>query len=332
MPDWIFERGIGELRAALIDGDRILEARILPDGELVAGQVVTARLVARMPERGQGIVAWDGGEAIVSPLPAGVTQGATCRIEITRPAIPEPGKPKRARARPAAPSAPLAPADPEESLAASGIDVRAAHILRPADPDRLEAAGWSELLDEAATGAVSFPDGALSLHLTPAMTLIDIDGTAAPSALAVAGTRAAAQAIRRLDIGGSIGIDLPGGDKAARAAAAEAIDAALPQPFERTAVNGFGFVQIVRPRRRRSLPEIYAMDGALAHARALLRRAERTPGAGERAISAHPSVIAAIESRPEWLAELARRIGTPVVLRAEPSLAISGGHVQARHA
>ena len=41
------------------------------------------------------------------------------------------------------------------------------------------------------------------------MTLIDVDGYLAPAELAVLGAAEAAQAIRRLDIGGSIGIDLP---------------------------------------------------------------------------------------------------------------------------
>jgi hypothetical protein len=340
LAEWWIEHGIGEVRAALIDGDDILEARILPEGELIAGTIVRARLVARMPDRGQGVVAWDGGEALIAPLPAGVTQGSETLVEITRPAIPEPGKPKRARARPAVHGATPSPVRFEQSRE-TGSDTGfstsletngAVSVLNFTDPDAFEAAGWSELLEEADTGAIAFPGGSLSLHLTPAMTLIDIDGTLAAAALSVAGTRAAAGAIRRLDIAGSIGIDLPGADKAARQAAADAIDAALPQPFERTAVNGFGFVQIVRPRRRRSLPEIYAMDGALAHGRALLRRAERTGGAGERTIAAHPSVIAAIEARPEWIVELARRIGTPVVLRADATLAISAGHVQARFA
>ena len=91
------------------------------------------------------------------------------------------------------------------------------------------------------------------------------------------GAAEAAKAIRRLDIGGSIGIDLPtAGSKASRQAAAAAIDDHLPQPFERTAVNGFGFVQIVRPRLRASLLEL-AQDRAPFEARALLRRAAFEP-------------------------------------------------------
>ena len=73
----------------------------------------------------------------------------------------------------------------------------------------------------------------------------------------MAGAEAAARAIRRLGIGGSIGIDLPTLPPRERQAARRAaLDAVLPQPFERTAVNGFGFLQIVRRRERRSLPEL----------------------------------------------------------------------------
>ena len=120
----------------------------------------------------------------------------------------------------------------------------------PVRRDELAAAGWNELIEEARSGIVGFPGGELRISPTAAMTLIDVDGHLPPEELAVAGASHAARAIRRLDIGGSIGIDLPTtGSKAARQAAAAAIDAMLPQPFERTAVNGFGFVQIVRPRR-----------------------------------------------------------------------------------
>src|SRR3546814_1478420 len=74
------------------------------------------------------------------------------------------------------------------------------------------------------------------------MTLFDVDGAAPLLDLAIAGATATAVAIRRLDIGGSIGIDLPTlGGKAERQRVVEAIDATLPLPFERTAMNGFGF-------------------------------------------------------------------------------------------
>jgi hypothetical protein len=249
-------------------------------------------------------------------------------VEIVRDAIPEAGRAKLAKARGAegdpAPGPTLA-----ERLATSGLPLVP---LISHGPDRLEAAGWSELIEEAATGEIAFPGGALRLSLTPAMALIDVDGPLPPAELAIAGARAAGLAIRRLGLAGSIGIDLPTvASKAERQAAAAAFDAVLPQPFERTAVNGFGFLQLVRRRRRASLPELVQGDPAGAAARVLLRRAERTPGAGQRTLVAAPAVIARIDARPDWQAALARRIGAPVALRTEPTLAISAAHVETEH-
>lgn len=322
MADWIVERGIGEIRAARIVDGAIVEARIEPDDALRAGTVLPARLVRRISVRNEGIVAWDGGEALLHPLPRTVTEGATLLVEITRPATPEPGKPKRARARPALPDA--TPCD-GPSLA----DLPQARIVGPFDRDLLGDAGWPLLIEEAATGQVGFPGGALTISLTPAMTLIDIDGDLAPAELAVTGAREAARAIARLDLAGSIGIDLPTvGDKGVRLAAAEAVDAVLPQPFERTAVNGFGFLQIVRRRTRASLPELFAH--VPAYARALLRQAERDRGSGERTLTAHPAVLAAIAAHPDWVGAVERTLGATLALRGDAGLAISAGHVQAR--
>ena len=186
---------------------------------------------------------------------------------------------------------------------------------------------WNDLIEEARSGIVRFAGGELRISPTPAMTLIDVDGSLPPDELAVRGAAEAAQAIRRLDIGGSIGIDLPTATgKAARRQAAAAIDANLPLPFERTAVNGFGFVQLVRPRRRASLLEL-AQDRAPFEARALLRRLAAEPP-GPKRLVAHPAVVAALEARPEWLDALARQVGGAVSLRPDPALPISGGYAE----
>jgi hypothetical protein len=140
------------------------------------------------------------------------------------------------------------------------------------------------------------------------------------------GARAAAEAIRRHGVGGSIGIDLPTVEgKAPRQAAAAAVDEVLPQPFERTAVNGFGFLQIVRPRLHPSLFEL-AADRAAFEARALLRLAEREVGAVR--LAAHPAVIAELNRHPEWLDQLSRKTGGLVTLRSDASLAMSAGHAE----
>ena len=331
MAEWLYEAGIGEERAALVDGNAIVEALIERDDlKLRAGAVMPARLTQILVPGRRGVATMDGGEALIEPLPSGVSGGARLLIVITREAIGERGRPKRARARAAEPGDPPHPAPTlRERLAVSGHPVTSPGLH---GADRLEAAGWSELIEEAQTGEIAFDGGALRLSLTPAMTLFDVDGASPAAELACRGAAACAAAIRRLGIAGAIGIDLPTlGSKAERAAAAAAFDAVLPPPFERTAVNGFGFLMLVRRRTRASLPELLADDPIGAAARALMRRAERTAGAGTRTIAAAPAVIAAIAARPDWIDRLAQSCGAPIALRADGALPTFGGHVQPQH-
>jgi ribonuclease G len=321
LAEWLYEEGIGENRAVLVDEDCIVEAAIELPGALRAGGVVEARLIAILIPGRRGIASAAEGEILIEPLPPGLSEGRAIRVEILREAIAEPGRPKRAKGR-------ITDAAPR---AAPGLAERIGATPRRsrADADPFEQAGWSELLEEAESGEIAFAGGALRMSLTPAMTLFDVDGALPPAALAAAGAAAAGRAIRRLGIGGSIGIDLPTlKSRAERQAAAAALDAALPPPFERTAVNGFGFLQVVRPRMRASLPETIQADPIGAAARALLRRAERCGGAGGILLIAAPALIGRLENNPQWLEALARRIGAPTGLHADPALAISAGHAQ----
>ena len=305
MAEWIYEAGIGEARAALVARGVIWKARIELEG---TGPREGAVLAARLVDRISGKVAFDGGEALCDPLPQGITQGAALKVRIVREAIPEPGRAKLPKAVPAAPDA--APTEGPDLLAritASGLPVRRLHAH---EPDLLEEAGWSEVLEEAITGEIVFPGGALRLSPTPAMTLFDVDGSGPIEPLAVAAAHAVARAIERHGIAGSIGIDFPTlSSKAARQAVAEAIDAALPQPFERTAVNGFGFLQIVRRRSRPSLPELLRADPIGAEARAELRRIERLPPPPPAAHMVTQRIARRLAQQPRWKEELARRIG-----------------------
>jgi hypothetical protein len=312
LPEWLIEHGIGEIRYALVEDGEIIEARIAPDDIVAAGTVLAARLID-VGQNGRNAVAV--AENVEYLLPDGatsVTAGATFPIVVTREKIAGVEPWKRPLARPA-----------DVTFDGNRSD---GPTVAPPDRDRLGDFGWDDLLDEAREGIVRFAGGELSVSLTPAMTLIDVDGTLPPGELAMAGARAAARAIRRHGIGGSIGIDLPTiKGKGERIAVGEAVDDILPRPFERTAVNGFGFLQIVRPRTHASLFEL-AADRAPFEARALLSRAGRETGA--RRLAAHPAVIAVFERHPDWLEALARQVGGAVGLRADPSLAMSAGHAE----
>jgi hypothetical protein len=311
LAEWLYEAGLGENRAALVEGGRIVAARIERPGGLRVGTVLEARLVERVAA-GLSRVEGDAGAAVIERVPTGVTEGARLMVAVVREGIPEVGRPKLPRVV----ATDAAPGDGPDLLArchASGVPVRA---LAPHQPDDLEAAGWSEVLEEALSGEIAFAGGSLRLSPTPAMALFDVDGPGATPALAVAAATAAAEAIVRHDIGGSIGIDFPTvTGKAERLAVAAAIDATLPQPFERTALNGFGFLQIVRPRAHASLPELLRADPVAAEALALLRTIERTPPPVAPDQSVSPRVRAWLADRPHLVAELSRRTGVPISLR-----------------
>lgn len=301
MTEWIVESGIGETRAALIEDGEIVETRVRRDGVIPAGTVLNAKLVAVAPR----VTVEAGGEQFLLPRGvSGVTEGSGLTVEVVREALggTEPWKRALARVTQDAPR----PAPPLADGRAGTID------------------GWDDLLEEARSGIVGFEGGELRIEPTPAMTMIDVDGWLVPDRLAQMAAWAVARAIRRLDLGGSIGIDFPTmRSKAERAAIDAILDEYLPKPFERTATNGFGFVQIVRPKARPSLVDL-ARDRAPFEARALLRRAGQSVGA--ITLTAHPAVIAAI--RPAWREQLERQVGGRVTLSAEPTLAMSAGHAQ----
>ncbi len=321
MAEWLYEEGIGENRAILVDDEDIIAAAIELPGELRSGSVLSGRLVRIAIPGRRGIVATDRGEVMVEPLPKGLTEGQEARVEIVREPIAEPGKAKFAKGR---------ITDAEEKEGPSLAErIGSPPPLSPHGPDLFHENGWDEVIGEAIEGVIDFGGGELRMSLTPAMTLFDVDGFLPPFELALAGAEAAAHAIRRLDIGGSIGIDLPtvaARDERLRIVAA--LDAVLPRPFERTAVNGFGFLQIVRRRERRSIPELIQWDSAGAAARDLLRTAERAVGGCE--LAAAPDVIARLRANPDWLETLARRIGGPVDLREEPSFTTWRSHVHVK--
>jgi hypothetical protein len=321
LPEWLVESGIGEERALLVDGAEVIAARLDWPGDLSAGQVEDAVLVHFDPARRRGTVRFaNGEEALADRLPAASREGAPLRLEVTRPAIAERGRLKRAQARPSE-AAPRPAPTLVEALSQAAQPVRTVR--------RFPLGAWEGVWSEAWSGEVAFAGGTLLFAVTPAMTMIDIDGSALPAALTQAAVEPLVRALRRFDLGGSIGIDFPSlARKQDRRAVDDALTAALAAwPHERTAMNGFGFVQLVARLERPSLLHRLTLSRAGAAARMLLRRAEMTEQPGALLLTAHPAVAGQLS--PAWLAELERRTGRPAHLATNPALALDGGFAQA---
>src|SRR5690606_23660916 len=132
--------------------------------------------------------------------PPSAGEGAPIRLEVTRPALGERGRRQLAPARPT--EAPPPPAPP-----LAGRLRREGHAVRVVQA--FPAGGGGEMLAEAFAAQVAFPGGSLQFSPTPAMLLVDVDGTLDAGTLALAAVAPLAEALRRFDVGGSIGIDFP---------------------------------------------------------------------------------------------------------------------------
>ena len=322
---WLYEAGIGENRALRLENGELVQVRLeRADGRARPGAVVDAKFTRQWVAGKSGIVTLpDGQEALLQPLPAGATEGSMVRVEIVRAAISERGgQAKRAKARPAeADSALRDGPDLLAELAASGLPVRQVHAH---EEDALARRGWHEAMEQAETGRIDFEGGSLLVSLTPAMTLFDVDGPLAPFELAKRAAREVARALVRFDIRGNIGVDFPTLQaKAERSAVTAIFDDHMAANCERTAINGFGFLQVVSRKLQPSVPEILQADRVANAALALLRQAERDRGAGPMRLAVHPAV--ANKLAPPLLEELARRTGRSISVEARGEITIDGG-------
>jgi hypothetical protein len=314
LAEWLIEDGIAETRALLVEGEQVLAARVQWPGGLVAGMRVPGRLTSKLKGTRRGVVVLDGGaEALVDHLPPDVTEGQMLTLVITRASLAERGRLKRAQAR-------VAGADTADAPA-SLVDNRKVH--------RFPAGLWEEVWHSASSASLDFPGGEILVSVTPAMTLVDVDGIGPPRDVALAAVPAIARALAWFDLGGNIGIDFPTlSEKADRRAVDEALAAALADwPHERTAMNGFGFIQLVAKLEGPSLLHRFATSRTGMCARLALRVAERAEGHGAvLELRVHPALKAKL--KPQWLDELARRTGRAVRIEADPGLALEAPSAQ----
>ncbi len=338
----------GEIRLAVVDDDGVQDYAVwrpgAPDG---LGDLHVGRITVPVPAMAGAFVALAGGADGFLPDSelAGASAGMHVRVRIVRTA--QGGKGPRLAGAPGEASAPVRLIEhgptPLDRLALAypdavmRIDDTALFArLRPLYGARLESGGAFDDALESEIEALSSLDVILPAGMratitpTPALTAIDMDGGSqtaergAKTPLQFAANRAAlpalARQIRLRNLSGAILIDFAGlpirkrASLSADLAASLAGDPARPRLFGFT---GLGLAEILRPRLAPPLHELLA--GPHAAGLSALRQAMREPGR-KLALRAAPPVIAALQSDPAALPDLARRMAYPLILRSDPTL------------
>jgi Ribonuclease G/E len=180
---------------------------------------------------------------------------------------------------------------------------------------------------EAAFAALSEPEvpltggGRLSIHPTPALTALDVDGGGRDPAEANRDAIAeAARQIRLRNLSGAILLDPAGLSVKRRAALLPAVRAAIGRdPLLRLlGLTPGGLIEFSRARIHPPLHEVLAgpLAPGLAALRRVLREAASAPAA-RLVLAAHPSVLAALAALPGALDEANAALAHPLSLRPD---------------
>jgi ribonuclease G len=315
----------GERRAALVENGNMVEVHIQRDLHLALGGQNSGRIDRKTPS-GAYVVSDDDDEVLVrrsSPKP----EGARVGFEITRESICEPGRVKP-------PEATLL--DDVSTACSDQRQLWETRLKRFGDLPRRNA-DISAAFDAALAGVSQMGDATISFQRTKAGLVFDVDGVGDPMAANLMAAREIARLLRLYQVGGVAMIDFIAVEsKDHRQAIAAAFDEASEadsRSFERSAINGFGLMQVVRARPRPSiLDQLFGTRIAAlsdeTQALWLLREAGRSSGFGQRTITARNAVANLLASQ-DWVSfriECERQTGAPLVIVVDEQ--ITGyGHV-----
>jgi hypothetical protein len=354
----------GEVRAAAVEGDRLLDYALwrpgAPDG---VGDVYRGRVIATVSAMAGAFVGVGDQEGFLpdSEGARGLAEGSIVAVRITRSA--QGGKGPRLTARvtadPGAQGLVQRGADPLADLAHRYpdapilVDDRGllADLRRDfADRVRFVAEAFDDVhltaIEALEQPAVELPNGArLSIHPTPALVAIDVDAGGSMTArrgkdahhVALNQTvlPALASQIRLRNLSGAIVIDLAGLSVRKRAALGPGLAEALATDPVGPRFLGFtalGLAEIVRPRLRPPLHELLAGPHAagLVALRTIAASLDQDPRRLP-VLRACPSVVGALQQDLVALSDLARRAGRALIVRADPGLPVTGWILEDSH-
>lgn len=351
----------GEVRAAALRGDRLVDYAIDRPGSSGVGDLHRGRVTARMPAMAGAFVAIGGADGFLPDSEGGTApEGSVLGVRITRAA--QGGKGPRLTARLDEAELALVGTGPVGLLRRGPGAVERLAALHPDSPimvddtvllatlrmilgDRITLVrrAFDDAL-EAAVEALAGPVAALpggvtmSVHATPALTAIDIDlagatagrrgKTASHEAANRAILPALAAQIRLRNLAGAILVDLAGLSPKRRTALGPALEAALAQDPLRPRFLGFshlGLAEILRPRVHPPLAEL--LQGPHAAGLAALRKAAQEQAARPertQALHAAPGVADAILADAGAMADFQRRTGRRPLLQVDHGLPTCG--------
>lgn len=314
----------GERRAALVENGNIVEIHIQRDASWVLGETGAGRIDRKTPS-GAYVIADDDSEVLLRSKISD-PEGTRVTFEVTREAITEPGriKPAEILLRDSG----CAQASQKDAL----WDARLAALDKP-----VITASIAEGFDIAMSGQSQLDSVTVSFQRTKAGLVFDVDGVGHAFDINRVAATEIARLLRLYRIGAMVMVDFVSMEsKAQRTQIAEIFDAASiadRRPFERTAINGYGMMQVLRARPRPSVLDhlfgtrIAALSDE-TQAYWLLRAVAQSSGFGARTVTARPDVATLLESQnwAIWRAQAVRAAGADMVVVADEKAA-GYGHV-----